>query len=133
MTKVHLGFECAYYQPNEQGHSIVPGGPNQPALARSLHGGETMKILWAPVTFSLGMQGVYQELGRSIFDKGKTITPSAHKPYDHAMVFKIKERRLTDEAGELPGMYEDSSGGRKAGGRRADLGVAFPLLGSGGG
>lgn len=43
-NEILVGFERAYYQPNEKGHSIVPDRPAEPALARSLDGGETWRL-----------------------------------------------------------------------------------------
>ena len=42
--EILVGFERAYYQSNEKGHSIVPDRPADQGLARSLDGGETWRL-----------------------------------------------------------------------------------------
>lgn len=42
--EILVGFERAYYQANEHGHSVVPNRPNEQGLARSLDGGETWQL-----------------------------------------------------------------------------------------
>jgi len=42
--EILVGFERAYYQPHEKGHSIVPDCPAEPALTRSLDGCETCRL-----------------------------------------------------------------------------------------
>jgi alpha-L-fucosidase len=51
---------------------------------------EALKVLWAPEVRSVRMLGVDQELAWSLSEKGLTITPPAHKPCEHAVVFKIE-------------------------------------------
>jgi len=43
-NEILVGFERAYYQANENGHSIVPNRTAEPGLARSLDGGETWRL-----------------------------------------------------------------------------------------
>ncbi len=43
-NEILVGFERAYYQSNEEGHSIVPDRPAELGLARSLDGGETWRL-----------------------------------------------------------------------------------------
>lgn len=52
-NEILVGFERAYYQGNEKGHSIVPGKTAEVGLARSLDGGETW-ILEEPGALSRG-------------------------------------------------------------------------------
>jgi hypothetical protein len=42
-NEILVGFERAYYQANDKGHSIVPDRLHDPGLARSLDGGETWR------------------------------------------------------------------------------------------
>jgi hypothetical protein len=43
-NEILVGFERAYYQSNDKGHSIIPGKPSEPGLARSLDGGVTWSL-----------------------------------------------------------------------------------------
>ena len=42
--EILVAFERAYYQLNENGHSIVPDRVSEPGLARSMDGGETWRL-----------------------------------------------------------------------------------------
>lgn len=43
-NEILVGFERAYYQSNEKGHSIVPDRTAEPGFARSLDGGVTWRL-----------------------------------------------------------------------------------------
>ena len=53
--EILVAFERAYYQANDQGHSIVPNQAPEPGLARSLDGGETW-LLEDPGMLTCGFQ-----------------------------------------------------------------------------